>query len=84
MKTTYKMKEATNKEEAIVSILDVIEENPLWLNKVDDIELILLMRLSKQTRRNHIAIFTNGEVIDLFVKLKKEYYHFKDFTQWNY
>ncbi len=24
------------------------------------------------------------EVIDLFVKLKKEYYHFKDFTQWNY
>ena len=24
------------------------------------------------------------QVIDLFVNIKKEYYHFKDFTQWNY
>ena len=31
--TTYKMKEATNKDEAIISILDVLDHNPLWLNK---------------------------------------------------
>ena len=42
MKTTFKMKEATNKEEAIISILDVLEENPLWLNKVNHSVHILL------------------------------------------
>ena len=29
----WKMKEATNKEEAIISILDVLNHNPLWLNQ---------------------------------------------------
>jgi hypothetical protein len=33
MKTNFKMKEATNKEEAITSIENVLIENPLWLNK---------------------------------------------------
>ena len=33
MKTTFKMKEATNASEAIYSIENVLIENPLWLNK---------------------------------------------------
>jgi hypothetical protein len=33
MKTTFKMKEATNTSEAIYSIENVLIENPLWLNK---------------------------------------------------
>ena len=77
------MKEATNKNEAIISILDVVEENPVWLNKVDSNHLILLMRVSKQNRENHIEVLTNEEVIDLFVKIKAAYYDYKDNAVWN-
>ena len=83
MYSNFKMKEATNKEEAIISILDVLEENPLWLNKVDSTHLILLMRVSKPNRKNHIEVLKNEEVIDLFMKIKTEYYNFKDKTQWS-
>ena len=86
MKTTYKMKEATNKEEAIISILDVIEENPLWINKVTDGLFILIKdeRFDEEARQFFLNQALEESVIDLFVKLKTEYYHFKDFTQWNY
>jgi len=84
MKTTYRMKEATNKEEAIVSILDVIEENPLWLNKITDGLFILVKSIEPEHKRFLLERSLDEQVIDLFVKLKKEYYHFKDFTQWNY
>ena len=46
--TTYKMKEATNKEEAIISILDVINENPVWLNKITDGLYLLLKNIEKE------------------------------------
>ena len=33
MKSNYTMLEATGKQEAIISICDVMAENPVWLNK---------------------------------------------------
>ena len=84
MKTTFKMKEATSTEEAIVSILDVIEENPLWINKVTDSLFILVKTIEEEHRRFLLEKSVDEQVIDLFVAIKKEYYHYKDFTQWNY
>ena len=84
MRTNYKMLEATNKEEAIISILDVIEENPLWINKITDSLFILVKTIENEHRRFLLEKSIDEQVINLFVTLKKEYYHFKDFTQWNY
>ena len=84
MKTTYKMKEATNKEEAIISILDVIEENPLWTNKITDSLFILVKTIEDEHKRFLLEKSVDEQVIDLFVKLKTEYYNYKDFTQYNY
>ena len=77
------MKEATNKEEAIVSILDVIEENPLWINKVTDSLFILVKTIEEEHRRFLLEKSVDEQVIDLFVKLKTEYYNYKDNTVWN-
>mgnify|MGYP003153913992 CR=1 FL=1 len=83
MKTDFKMKEATNKEEAIVSILDVMKENPLWLNKVTDSLAILLKAMPGEYRRFLLEKSVDEQVTDLFVKLKTEYYNFKDNTVWS-
>jgi hypothetical protein len=79
----FKMKEATNKEEAIISILDVIKENPLWLNKVTDSLGILLKTIEEEHRRFLLEKSIDEQVIDLFVKIKTEYYNFKDKTVWS-
>ena len=83
MKNDFKMKEATNKEEAIVSILDVMKENPLWLNKVTDSLAILLKAMPGEYRQFLLEKSIDEQVIDLFVKLKTEYYNFKDNTIWS-
>ena len=84
MKTTYKMKEATNTSEAIKSIIDVMEQNPLWLNKVKGTLVALLKCLNKDEQIFLLSKQIDEQVIDLFVKMKQEYYNFKDNTQWNY
>ena len=83
MKTTYKMLEATNKQEAIISILDVIEENPLWLNKITDGLFILVKSIELEHKRFLLERSLDEQVIDLFVKLKTEYYNFKDNVLWS-
>ena len=83
MKTNFKMKEATNKEEAIISILDVMKENPLWLNKVTDSLAILLKTIEEEHRQFLLEKSVDEQVIGLFVKLKTEYYNFKDNTVWS-
>ena len=83
MKYDFKMKEATNKEEAIVSILDVMEENPLWLNKITDGLFILVRNIESEHKRFLLEKSIDEQVIGLFVKIKKEYYNFKDNTQWS-
>ena len=84
MTTNYKMLEATNKEEAIISILDVIQENPLRINKITDSLFILVKTIEDEHKRFLLEKSVDEQVIDLFVKLKTEYYNFKDNTQWNY
>lgn len=48
---TYQMKTATNKLEAIASILDVMTENPLWLLKCTSKEFVVVYRLHKTDSR---------------------------------
>ena len=85
MKTNFKMLEATTKQEAIISICDIMKENPLWINKCTSDLFILLNGLaSNRQRKMWLNCLKDQQIVDLFVELKKEYYHFKDFTQWNY
>jgi len=83
MKNNFKMKEALNKQEAVISILDVMQENPLWLNKCKNSLLIILQALSKKSQKFLLEKSIDEQVIDLFVDLKKEYYNFKDNAVWN-
>ena len=84
MKSNFKMKEATNASEAIISILDVVNENPVWLNKISDGLLILVRSIELEHKKFLLEKSLDEQVIDLFVKIKTEYYNFKDNTQWNY
>ena len=84
MYSNFKMKEATNKQEAIISILDVVKENPVWLNKISDSLLILVRNIELEHKKFLLEKSLDEQVIDLFVKIKKEFYNFKDNTQWNY
>jgi len=77
------MKEATNKDEAVISILDVLNENPLWLNKVNDSLFLLLKNIEVEHRQFLLHKSIDQQVIDLFVKIKTEYYNFKDNTKWS-
>ena len=83
MYSNFKMKEATNKEECIVSILDVLKENPLWTNKITDSLFILVKSIEDEHKRFILEKSLDEQVIDLFVKLKTEYYNYKDNTIWN-
>lgn len=77
------MLEAKDKNEAIISILDVLEENPVWLNKVTDGLFILVKNIEKEHKKFILDKSLDEQVINLFVKLKTEYYNFKDNTQWS-
>lgn len=77
------MKEATNKEEAIVSILDVVKENPVWVNKITDGLFILVKSIEDEHKQFILDKSVDQQVIDLFVKLKTEYYNFLDNTRWS-
>ncbi len=78
MYSNYKMKEATNKQECIVSILDVVKENPLWTNKITDSLFILVKNIEDEHKQFILEKSLDEQVIDLFVNLKKEYYNFKE------
>ena len=83
MKTTFRMKQATDIKEAKVSILDVLEENPLWLNKVTDTLSILLRNVDHDSREWLLNTAPDEAIRDLYIKIKTEYYNFKDNTRWN-
>tara|TARA_R110002110_G_C13176872_1_gene693189 strand:- start:395 stop:643 length:249 start_codon:yes stop_codon:yes gene_type:complete len=82
MKTNFKMKEATNKEEAIISILDVLKENPLWLNKVNQ-SIHILLATNLENRKWILNKCEDDIVKALFIDMKTEYYNFKDNTVWS-
>ena len=74
MKANFKMKEATSVQEAKTSILDVVKENPLWLNKVNDSLFIIIRSIEPENRIFLLNKSMDEKIVDLFVKLKKEYY----------
>ena len=83
MKTLFRMKEATNVQEAITSILDVVEESPVWLNNINSSLLTLVRNIEQEHKRFVLEKSLDEQVIDLFVKIKTEYYNFKDNTLWS-
>ena len=82
MKNDFKMKEACNKEQAVVSILDVMKENPVWLNKCNNALLMLLKVLSPKRQKFLLNKSIESQVIDLFVDIKTQYYVYQDHTRW--
>ena len=78
MKTLFRMKEATNVQEAITSILDVIEESPVWLNNINSSLLTLVRNIEQDHKRFVLEKSLDEQVIDLFVEIKTEYYKFQD------
>ena len=82
MKYDFKMKEATNKEEAIISILDVLEERPLWINKVNQ-SIHILLATTLENRKWILNECEYDIVKAMFIDMKTEYYNFKDNTVWS-
>tara|TARA_A100001201_G_scaffold140583_2_gene133944 strand:- start:423 stop:659 length:237 start_codon:yes stop_codon:yes gene_type:complete len=78
------MLEATNVSEAKKSILNVLEVSPLFTNKITNDLFILLQNIEDYNKKYLLDTFTNDQILNLFVEIKKEYYHFIDFTQYNY
>ena len=78
MLSNYTMLEATNKDEAIISILDVLEQNPVWLNKITDGLFILVKNIEKEHKKFILEKSLDEQVKDLYVKIKTEYYEFQD------
>ena len=83
MRYDFKMKEATDKDEAITSILGVFKENPLWLNKCYSSLAVIIANCNPQLRKAVLQGAPGSVIIDLFVKLKTEYYNFKDNAVWS-
>ena len=78
MLSNYTMLEATNKDEAIISILDVLEQNPVWLNKITDGLFILVKNIEKEHKKFILEKSLDEQVKDLYVKIKTKYYEFQD------
>jgi hypothetical protein len=81
METTYKMKEATNKQEAIISILDVMNHNAVWLNKCTSNLFATIYRLhTSEKREEFLRLCSFDQIKDLFIEIKKEYYNSIDWS----
>lgn len=80
----FRMLEATNVTEAKKSILNVLEVNPLFTNKITNNLFVLLQNIEEENKKYLLDTFSNSQILDLFVEIKKEYYHYIDFTQYNY
>jgi len=74
--TTYwKMKEATNKPEAIISIIDVLKHNPLWLNKcTSDVFAVVKSLKTSRSRRQWLNLMNFEQIKTLFIEIKTQYY----------
>lgn len=69
------MLEATNKQEAIISIVDVLTNRPLWINKCTSDLFAVMDTLSVKTAEVLLYQIRFEQVKNLFIELKKEYYN---------
>ena len=83
MQYDYKMLEATNKKEAITSILDAVKHNAVWLNKCQSYTARAVIGLGDDIKEQYLNELDKDSVIDLFVEFKSEYYNFIDNTRWS-
>jgi len=77
------MLEATDKEEAIVSILDAVKHNAVWLNKCQSYFSRTVIALNEELRKKFLDELSKDDIIDLFIEFKTEYYNYKDNTVWS-
>lgn len=82
--TNFRMLEATNVSEAKKSILNVLEVNPLFTNKITNDLFILLQNIENYNKKYLLDTFTNEQILNLFVEIKTQYYYYIDVTQYNY
>lgn len=75
MKTEFKMKEAINKKEAIISIIDVLYENPLWTNKCTSDLFAVITSLTVSDAEKLLGRMKFEQVKNLFIEIKTEYYN---------
>ena len=80
----FRMLEATNVTEAKKSILNVLEVNPLFTNKITNDLFILLQNIENYNKKYLLDTFTNEQILNLFVEIKTQYYYYIDVTQYNY
>tara|TARA_R100001530_G_scaffold117242_2_gene84398 strand:+ start:80 stop:325 length:246 start_codon:yes stop_codon:yes gene_type:complete len=77
MKTNFKMKEALNKDEAIISILDVIDHNPEWTSTISNSLFLLVKNMEKEHQQFLLEKSIDEQVIELFVDVKTAHDKFK-------
>lgn len=81
MKSNFKMLEATNKQEAIISINDVMSENPLFLNKCTSDLFAVICNLHTTIKRTEwLNTLPFEQVKNLFIEIKQEYYNSVDYS----
>ena len=67
----FKMKEAVGKEEAIISILDVLKHKPLFLNKVTSSVYAVLSTLNTTRQREFWLQQLQWDVVrNLFIEIR--------------
>jgi|TARA_B110000908_G_C10249811_1_gene451230 hypothetical protein len=79
--TTYwKMKEAVTEQEAIVSIIDTIQHNPLFLNKCTSTNFAILKNFDTRGQKYFLSKLVWEQVRDLFIEIKTAYYNSLDYS----
>jgi len=79
--TTYwRMLEATTKPEAITSIIDVIQHNPLFLNKCTSSNFAITKAFDIKGQKYFLDKLVWEQLRDLFIEIKTEYYNSLDYT----
>ena len=69
----FTMKEAINKQECIISILDVLQESPIFLNKCTSDLFAVIYNLSPESRESLLNAMTEEQVVNLFMQIRVEY-----------
>ena len=69
----FRMKEAINKEECIISILDVLQESPIFLNKCNSDLFDVIYNLSPESREGLLNTMTELQIFKLFMQIRVQY-----------
>ena len=72
----YRMLPATNKLEAIKSIVDAMTENPNWLLECNSKEFATVYRLhNTEKRTQYLNLMSFEQVKELYIELRTQYYN---------